>query len=130
VLSRCSFEGVKARGVDPAEPSITEPPAAELLTVIGSGMDVVDNEEGGNEELREGGSQSDSGVSRTSEAYFSPSVWISSKRRLCSKGCLRRNFANLIDLGILAMICGSMAIATFISSSVYPRPFSLQQVLA
>ena len=115
-LFLCSFGGVKSRGVDPGEPSWGD-----------SGMDVVDNEEVG-----EGGGPTggDSGVPRTPKTYLSPSVWISSKRGLSSKGCLRRNFASLIDLGILAMIAGSMAIAAFISSFVYPRAFPLQQILA
>ena len=60
MMLRCSFGGVKSRGVDPGEPSWGN-----------SGMDVVDNEEVGEGGGLTGG---DSGVPRTSKTYLSPSV--------------------------------------------------------
>jgi len=117
-LSPCrSFGGVKTRGVDPGEPSWAE-----------SGMDVVDNEEVG-----EGGSGGATGSTgnmegpRISRAYSSPSLRISMRREVTRIGCLRRNFASLMDLPTLEMIRGSMVIATFASLVVYPQIFPLPE---
>jgi len=102
-------------------------PVYPRLAWLDSGMDVVDNEE-----VAEGGGMAMTGDVEgpsISDTYLSPNSRISLKKGSRFIGCFCRNFASLIDLPTLEMIRGSIVIAAFFSSSVYPRMFALSKVL-